>query len=116
MPYKSKKACKYAGCPNLTDGSYCDIHKKERHKQYNKTRNQSVEKLYKTDVWQRLRLNHLRLFPYCAKCNSIHDLHIHHINSHHGDPDKFFDQNNLETLCRSCHSSLHLRNYNNEKK
>lgn len=27
MPKKSKKPCKHPGCPNLTDGKYCEEHK-----------------------------------------------------------------------------------------
>ena len=28
MPHKPLKPCRYAGCPNLTDGYFCPIHKK----------------------------------------------------------------------------------------
>lgn len=34
------------------------------------------------------------------------DLHCDHIVPHRGDPQKFFDPDNLQTLCASCHNSI----------
>lgn len=36
MPHKPKKPCAYPGCPNLTDETYCEVHKNMVAKQYNK--------------------------------------------------------------------------------
>ena len=35
MPYKNLKPCKYPGCPNLTNGTYCEKHKAQAAKEYN---------------------------------------------------------------------------------
>ena len=34
MPKKPKKPCAYPGCPKLTDGLYCEEHKKVTNQQY----------------------------------------------------------------------------------
>ena len=36
MPTKPKRPCAYPGCPRLTDGQYCEEHRKEMNRQYNK--------------------------------------------------------------------------------
>ena len=36
MPRKPKRPCSYPGCPNLTDGQYCEEHEAAARRQYNK--------------------------------------------------------------------------------
>ena len=36
MPRKPKKPCSYPGCPELTDGRYCEKHQKQENARYEK--------------------------------------------------------------------------------
>ena len=36
MPRKPKKPCSYPGCPELTDGRYCEKHQKQENAHYEK--------------------------------------------------------------------------------
>ena len=46
----------------------------------------------------------------CATCGRIClELDIDHITPHRGDPVLFWDRNNLQALCRSCHSKKTTR-------
>lgn len=68
-----------------------------------------------TRKWQRLASDWIHKYPLCVLClvrgtNSIYHndgsshLHVDHIEPHRGDSGLFWDQNNLETLCRDCHA------------
>lgn len=36
MPRKAKHPCHHPGCPNLTEGRFCEEHQKEENKRYEK--------------------------------------------------------------------------------
>ena len=36
MPSKPKRPCSYPGCPNLTDGQYCEKHRISERRKYDK--------------------------------------------------------------------------------
>ena len=59
--------------------------------------------LYSTKAWQSLRRDTLvrDLFT-CQICNSVANV-VDHIKAHKGDPDLFWDQANLQSLCKPCH-------------
>lgn len=65
-------------------------------------------KWYKTANWHRLRIWQLKREPLCRFCRSkgiiTQGNDVDHIQDHKGDTELFFDKNNLQTLCRSCHS------------
>lgn len=111
VPYKPKRACGYPGCPKLTDGRYCEEHKKLTDKQYNKyQRDPLTKKRYGRD-WKRIRDRFIKVHPLCEECkkagrltpaNTVHHIvplkeHINHSES------------NLLSLCKSCHSSIHSK-------
>lgn len=64
--------------------------------------------------WQTISKKWLHNNPVCTLCNSTEDLVVHHIINYH----LFQDFNiansaiNLMTLCRACHTKLHLHNTN----
>lgn len=72
--------------------------------------------LYATSQWKGkkgLRLKHLSKQPFCVACReegktfieSIPDVAIvDHIRPHRGRPELFFDEDNLQTMCKSHHS------------
>lgn len=59
-------------------------------------------------AWQRARVEHLKLFPYCKKCaeqgvTKLGDTVDHRV-PHRGDQKLFWDRSNWDTICRSHHS------------
>ena len=78
-------------------------------------RDQNVEwrKWYKTARWQKLRMSVLvRDMFTCqmAGCGKVvmdtSQLVADHKQQHHGDPDLFWDERNLQCLCKPCHDKL----------
>lgn len=70
----------------------------------------SWQHLYNTSRWRSLRLAQLRREPLCAMC--FDDGRIEpaavadHIAAHKGDEAKFFDPENLQSLCLVHHNSV----------
>jgi hypothetical protein len=46
----------------------------------------------------------------CKECNSVYDLHAHHIKPYKSDPELRHDVNNGVTLCGYCHREWHKKN------
>ena len=66
---------------------------------------------YKTARWQALRLKvFLRDLFTCKRCGRIEGntslLVCDHIKPHRGDERLFWDEANLQTLCKPCHDKL----------
>lgn len=59
-------------------------------------------------TWRKLRATILRQRPLCAECEKQGKLvkaqHLDHIRPHKGDMALFYDPDNLQGLCHSCHS------------
>jgi 5-methylcytosine-specific restriction protein A len=51
-----------------------------------------------------LRNKILKEQPFCIKCGSNSDLQVDHIIPPRGNEELFFNEDNLQTLCRLCHS------------
>lgn len=70
-------------------------------------------KWYKTSAWKRLRKSQLNREPLCRFCKRkgiiTQGNTVDHISPHRGKMEKFFDITNLQTLCKSCHSSTKQR-------
>lgn len=65
--------------------------------------------LYFTSKWKALRIAQLRKAPLCAFCLSqgvITQANIvDHIMPHKGKRELFYDDKNLQSLCKHCHDS-----------
>jgi 5-methylcytosine-specific restriction enzyme A len=112
MPYKPKHPCKVSFCKELVPSGehYCSFHRKALSRSYEiHQRDHVVARLYHTKQWKALRVNHLRSNPFCVQCSSTRQLEVDHIIEHAGNPDLFFDETNLQTLCKSCHSTKTLK-------
>ena len=61
-------------------------------------------KLYSTKRWRRMRHEQLCEEPYCqmGDCHEFAKV-VDHIEPHRGDLKLFFDEDNLQSLCRNCH-------------
>lgn len=72
-------------------------------------------KLYQTKQWRMLRERALLRDAFtCQRCKCMlkrgkshpQSAVVHHIDAHKGDHDKFFDLDNLQAVCWSCHSGV----------
>ncbi len=68
-----------------------------------------LQRLYSTARWKRLRRQILRRDPLCVECDKMGvvepSTQADHVVPHAGDLDLFYDESNLQGLCRTCHSS-----------
>ena len=104
LPRKPLKPCKHPMCPELTEGKYCEEHQSEM--EYKRDRS-SYSKLYSTSRWQRLRQYILSKEPLCVECKKNKRIRpakvVDHIKPHKGNKKLFYDEANLQPLCKSCH-------------
>ena len=108
MPRKPLKPCAVNGCPNLTDKTYCEFHRKQKNISYSRfDRDKDMQAFYKSKAWRNLRYQYLEAHPICEECEKNGKLtsaiivdHIVPIKSG-GEP---LDVANLQALCWSCHS------------
>lgn len=109
MPRKPKRPCGYPGCSKLTDGQFCEEHRKKVDRLYNKySRAPDVHKKYGR-AWKRIRDRYAQAHPFCEKCFKEGKMtmmeEVHHIipvskgGTH--------DRSSLMSLCRSCHNRIH---------
>ncbi|MBR3639367.1 MAG: HNH endonuclease [Clostridia bacterium] len=109
MPNKPKRPCRYPGCGRLSDGPYCEIHRKVVKKEYDRyERSPDINKKYGR-AWKRIRDRYAAEHPLCEMCLKDGRLtpteEVHHIlpvskgGTHSRD--------NLMALCRSCHTKIH---------
>ncbi len=59
---------------------------------------------YSTPEWKALRSQHLKTNRVCVQCGS-HATVVDHIRPWKGDRRLFLDPANMQSLCRSCHST-----------
>ena len=108
MPTKPLKPCAVSGCPNLTSGTYCEKHRKERNIQYSRfNRDAELNRFYKSKEWRELRRSYLDGHPLCAMClkegrYTTATIVDHIVPIRQGGAR--LDINNLQSLCLSCHT------------
>lgn len=113
------KLCGWAGCSAITTNKYyCDKHqaiadKRKAEKKIFNVRGKSSEynNLYRTTAWRKLRAKHLSYNPYCVMCGAPAKI-VDHIHAHKGNMDLFLNEDNLQSLCMSCHSAKTLKENN----
>lgn len=105
------RVCIEQGCHTLTSGVRCAACERERStrpKPQGMT-GESLYRLYRTVAWRRLREALTQQNPWCAEClkkniNNPWD-ELDHIVPHRGNLDLFWDRDNLQGLCRTCHAN-----------
>lgn len=108
MPWAAPRPCNHPGCPNLIRGKerFCPKHQREYDNEYNRQRGSSASRGYDAR-WQRYRKWFLKNHPYCVnygECGNMAST-VDHIILPKGKHDPlFWDTNNHQAMCKSCHS------------
>lgn len=108
MPKMPKRPCGFPGCPNLTDGRFCEIHAKQENRHYERYQRDPAIKRRYGRAWQRIRDRYTAAHPFCEECYKRGVLtpteEIHHIKplAHGGT----HADDNLMALCKPCHSRI----------
>jgi len=104
--------CSEPGCSVVVKNGRCDAH--TRNNRNTQPYAPIVHRWYCSLRWQDLRDDVLRAEPFCREClargRRVLTADVDHIAKHQGDPDRFWDRNNLQGLCRPCHSRKTKRN------
>jgi len=103
MPTLNNKQCWNPSCPNMKP---CPVHGER--KDHDRIR-PDYYRWYYQKSWLVMRIRQLKRIPYCESCEekgrySI-ATEVDHIIPHRGDSALFFDSDNLQSLCESCHSA-----------
>ena len=108
MPKMPKRPCGFPGCPNLTDGRFCEEHAKQENRRYERYQRDPATKRRYGRAWQRIRDRYAAAHPFCEECYKRGVLTpteaIHHIKplAHGGT----HAEDNLMALCKPCHSRI----------
>lgn len=116
MAYKRLRYCSHNGCRNYAeDGSYyCKEHLSGR---VSESRSSTTRFQYMYGrKWKGASKQWLSKpeHSWCEKCGKPSEL-VHHKIEHEGNWDLFWDRNNWQALCWSCHSKHHMEERNGKK-
>lgn len=92
------RPCSRPGCPKLTYSAYCDEHKSSR----DRNRPSAWKRGYNYK-WQKYRERFLSQHPLCEECGKLATV-VDHIVPHKGNQTLFWDSNNHQSLCETCHN------------
>lgn len=102
MPDRLSKPCLHPGCGELVKiGKYCDKHKPPP-RVYDDKRQSAARRGYGSK-WRKYAHFFLAKHPYCNICGGLAQC-VDHITPHKGDKQLFWDTENHQALCFSCHS------------
>ncbi len=98
MPRRNARICNYPGCLELAyQGPKCDEHG-------DKARIETIKKrqLYGSRRWIKGRDKFLYGNPTCVRCGGKSQI-VDHKMLHSGNEDIFWNEDNWQAMCRSCH-------------
>ncbi|MBN8749514.1 MAG: HNH endonuclease [Variovorax sp.] len=108
MPNAVPRPCTFPGCGLLvSDGTgRCNAHRQVERRQQDERRGTAHERGYSA-AWQRARAGWLQKHPLCAEHEAagraVAATIVDHKVPHRGDKDLFWDSDNWQSLCKSCH-------------
>jgi 5-methylcytosine-specific restriction enzyme A len=116
MPARAMQVCARGGCGKLASGRFCPEHlltRREERKQFDQRRSDDpIRKLYSTKGWQATRRLVLYRDPLCKLCKVAFSTIADHviparkwIAQHGGELESFFDDSNLQGICKPCHDA-----------
>ena len=116
MPNKLPHPCNYPGCPELTTERFCPLHKTIASREYDKYRRRPGHDQTYGYGWRKIRNLYISRHPLCELCEAAGRLvpaaHVHHkIPVDQGGSDR---EDNLQSLCHSCHSRLTVTSTNRD--
>ena len=109
MPRRPDTPCKHPGCGRLVPYGtmYCEEHTPLHYHDTKTTKEKGYNRR-----WQRARKVFLAAHPLCVRCQQngrfVKATVVDHIVPHRGDQKLFWDQNNWQSLCKSCHDKKTL--------
>ena len=68
MPRKPQPPCRYPGCGRLSDGPYCEEHRKAVRDEYNRYRRPVDSNKKYGRAWKRIRDRYTATHPLCEMC------------------------------------------------
>lgn len=111
MPRAAPRPCPYPGCGVLGDG-YCAVHKALQARRVDSRRASSTARGYGR-TWQKARAAWLHKHPLCVvherRGQVVAATDVDHVVPHGGDKALFWDSDNWQSLCHSCHSEKTAR-------
>ena len=96
---KAMRPCARPGCAALTSGTYCQAHRPKD----GGRRSAAYRAWYTSTRFRKARDQFMMANQFCAMCGAM-ATDLDHIKSHKGDPSLFWDPENWQALCTSCHS------------
>jgi 5-methylcytosine-specific restriction protein A len=113
------KVCKKSGCGRsaVPGKDYCERHQNcaqalDRKIFTKRGKSKQWHGLYESAEWRKVRAAFLKKYPICFICGKPATI-ADHIIPHRGDLTLFYDENNLQPMCQSCHSRKTMRENNN---
>ena len=106
MPKRPNIPCKHPGCARLISYGlrYCEEHAPMHRHDVKGTKEKGYDRR-----WCAARTRFLKVQPLCVKCLERGRLEkaavVDHIVPHRGDRELFWNENNWQALCKSCHDT-----------
>jgi 5-methylcytosine-specific restriction enzyme A len=98
--------CGEPGCGVLVPSGKCAAHAPRA--RLTRQDYAEVHRWYTSTRWQRLRAEVLQDEPFCRSCRArgvrALTVDVDHIQKHDGDPVLFWKRDNLQGLCKRCHT------------
>ena len=87
--------------------------RQQRHQYENTAERMADKRFYASVAWRRFRAAYLMVNPLCVHCRRQGFIrvaeHVHHVKDRKAYPELTFDVDNVEGLCRPCHSAEEAR-------
>jgi len=116
MPPKLPHPCNYPGCPELTTERFCPLHKTIASREYDRFRRPPGSSQTYGYQWRKRRSLYISRHPLCELCEAAgrltpatvvhHRIPVDQSGSDHED--------NLQSLCVSCHNGLTVTSTNRD--
>jgi len=102
MPNAAPRFCSEPRCPEMA--SYKGRCRAHARVQERSRYNTDTRKWYYTEAWKVLRQIVLNEQPICVECNLMASTEVDHKVPHRGNAILFWDRDNLQGMCATCHS------------